>query len=675
MVQNRPNEFLPTRPALCEQRVSATEIRQTVRRSLNIDLTNPLEVVSEEQGLQGTFWATQLSFYSSAERLLRATILRPGREGIYPGVVVCPGRNATLSFVTGAEPPDYPDRAVAERLTAAGMTTLTLEYELDTHEAPLSRLVQNAVSAVSLLRNDPSIDSDNISLFGHSLGAHVALCTALVRNEEMPVALASFLSPYSAKFTNRNGETTYLYPLSLRNTDTSVLVAALAPVPLQVQHGLLDPILPIADARRSLEFIRQSYVLDALSILTPKIGHGTDIRLLRSFLETNFKMASAEKVSVPAAVVHFDDEMRREILDGIDRALITGVLTLGPLGEQFETFAQRWTGAPHTVAVSSGTAALEIALRSVGVEGRRVLVPANTFFATALAVLHADALLEFVDTEPDGLGLDPAGLTEALEKYNDVAAVVVVHIGGIVAPSLLRILELCNERGIPVIEDAAHALGSTLNGTFAGNFGDIAAFSMYPTKVATSGEGGFIAARSGEHAHDARLRRDQGKRSFHLNVHDRIGSNWRMSEFHASVGLATLKRLDAFLRERRELAARYDEALSNFGGLRPFRVSAGQSSNYYKYIVLLDEGIDREKLKRRLKANHEVSLAGEVYQIPCCAQPYFQERYSEAQFPSAYDFCQRNICLPLFPTMKRAQQDAVVRALAIELAQEAVYAN
>lgn len=675
MVQNSPHDFLFAHPALRDRNVSAAEIRQTVRRLLNIDLAKPLEIVSEEQGRQGTFWTTQLLFKSSNAKLLRATIMRPGREGIYPGVVVCPGRNAKLSFVTGAEPPDYPDRAVSERLTAAGMTTMTIEYELDTHEAPLSVLVQNAVSAVSLLSNDRRIEPNKIALFGHSLGAHVALCTALVRNEELPVALASFLSPYPTMFKNGNDLTKHLYPSSLRNSDTSVLATALAPAPLQVQHGLLDPRLPIDETRSMLEFIRQNYASDSLSILTPRMTHGTDIPQLCNFLKTSLKMAPREKVSVPAALVHFDDEMRREILDGIDRALATGVLTLGPLGEQFERLAQQWTGARYTVAVSSGTAALEIALRSVGVEGRRVIVPANTFFATALAVLHAGARPEFVDTEPAGLALDPVALAEALEKHSDVAAVVVVHIGGIVAPSVLTTLEICKKRGIPLIEDAAHALGSTLNETFAGNIGDIAAFSMYPTKVVTSGEGGFIAARSEMHARDAQLRRDQGKRSFHLNVHDRIGSNWRMSELHASVGLATLKRLDGFLRERRELAARYDEALSNQPGLRPLSVPAGSSSNYYKYIVLLDEGVNREDLKRRLKANYDVSLAGDVYQIPCCAQPYFQGRYSEEEFPSAYDFCRRHICLPLFPTMTIAQQDAVVQALAIELAQKSIYAD
>jgi dTDP-4-amino-4,6-dideoxygalactose transaminase/dienelactone hydrolase len=709
MWQDNFQQFLNAPPALSFKAGEPSDhkrwreaVRQTVMRLLRLDRAEPLQIISTEARAQKSFWAEQFFFRSKSGQRLRGTILRPSREGRYPGVLVCPGRRAKLSHVTGAEPPDYPSRNVAEKLTAAGMTTLTLEYGLRgvlnidsvgrrdevnlvglalglLGESPLSFLVRNALSAVESLRDDPGVEPDKIALFGHSLGAHIAMCAGMALERETPVALASFLSPYANIFADMlTGDAAQLIPEILRYADLPDLVAALAPAPLQVQHGTQDTTLPAERTKPGLEVVRQSYdavgASEALEILMLDMGHGTDINHLRRFLQARFDMPAREQVAVPAARIYFDGDTRREILDGIDKSLATGTLTLGPSGQQFETLARQWTKAPYSVAVSSGTAALEIALRAAGVEGRRVLIPANTFFATALSVLHAGAVLDFVEIEPVGLGMDPSTLEASLNEHADVAAVVVVHIGGVIAPSLRSILRVCEERGIPVIEDAAHALGSTLDGTYAGNIGLLGAFSMYPTKVATSGEGGFITAQLEEHALDAMARRDQGKQNFYSNVHDRIGNNWRMSELHASVGVATLKRLAGSLDERRELAAGYDRGLLGIPGVRPFLVPEGCSSNYYKYIALLDATVDREDLKRRLKAKHNVALAGEVYQLPCCAQPFFRGKYSEQHFPTAYDFCRRHICLPLFPTMTRAQQNAVLCALTVELGAETFHA-
>src|SRR6266481_2401341 len=189
MSQDNFQEFLLPRPALSagglhstDPRKESGDIRQTVQRLLGIERTEPLEIISVQEGAQGTFWAEQLLFKSRSGRVLRATILRPSREKRYPGVLVCPGRNAKLSHVTGADFPDYPDRDVAKKLTASGITTITLEYGLDgmlnaemgrrdevnlsgpapdvPGSLPLSFLVQNALSAVSLLRDDPRIQSE-----------------------------------------------------------------------------------------------------------------------------------------------------------------------------------------------------------------------------------------------------------------------------------------------------------------------------------------------------------------------------------------------------------------------------------------------------------------------------------------------------------------------------------
>src|SRR5437764_12387049 len=153
---------------------------------------------------------------------------------------------------------------------------------------------------------------------------------------------------------------------------------------------------------------------------------------------------------VPPARVCFPAEDRAEILARIDQALITGQLTLGPIGRELEAaFAKRHSTA-HAVAVSSGTGALEIILRALGVEGREVIVPANTFFATAAAAVHAGARVVFVDCDPETMAFDLADVEACITPQT--AAVVAVHIGGLISPAITTLAGLCDERGIPLVE-------------------------------------------------------------------------------------------------------------------------------------------------------------------------------------------------------------------------------
>ena len=399
------------------------------------------------------------------------------------------------------------------------------------------------------------------------------------------------------------------------------------------------------------------------------MSHGVDAQRAMDFFGKAFaRMNAPEEDPVPPVRIVFDDEARREVLERVDRALFTGNLTLGPTGAAFERAVAVEIGAPDVVAVSSGTSAIEIALRTIGVAGRRVLIPANTFFATASAALAAGAVVDFVDTEAEGLGADPRAVAAKLHLHDDVAAVIVVHIGGIVSPHVPEIAALCRARGVALLEDAAHALGSLLDGKPAGSFGRLAAFSFYPTKVVTSAEGGVVTTWSPEDAASARCLRDHGKIGFHANVHDRIGSNWRLSEVHAAIGLAHMGRLGAFIAERRAAATYYDEHLSGISGITPFGEPSGERSNYYKYLAILDPAVDRAALKAMLRQQRGVILSGEIYDPLCCLQPALQGRFDVQDFPVAFAFSQRHVCLPIFPGITRGQQDRVVAALRVSLA-------
>lgn len=367
-------------------------------------------------------------------------------------------------------------------------------------------------------------------------------------------------------------------------------------------------------------------------------------------------------MQIPAARIHFAEEDRRELVRRFDEILESGQLTLGKYGREFESEFARCAGTEYAVAVSSGTSALEIILRALDIEGWSVVVPTNTFFATAASVVHAGGRVIFADVG-DNLCLDAEALRRAIAP--DTRAVIVVHIGGAIPPQIAEIEEICRERGLFLVEDAAHAHGSTLDGRRAGALGKAAAFSFYPTKVLTSAEGGMITTDDEGLYQRATVFRDQGKAGFHGNVHVEMGYNWRMSELHAAVGLAQLARLEGAIAERRRIARIYDQGLGEIEGVTSLALPAEVGSNYYKYVAFLADGIDRASLKGRLKEGYGVSLSGEVYELPCHLQPIFKGRchMGDGGLARAEDLCRRHICLPVFVGMTEEQAGYVLDSL------------
>jgi perosamine synthetase len=369
-------------------------------------------------------------------------------------------------------------------------------------------------------------------------------------------------------------------------------------------------------------------------------------------------------MKVPPAAVYFPEEDRPQIAARIIECLESGALTLGKYGRQLEEEFARLCDVPYAVAVNSGTSALEIILRAIGVEGREVIVPSNTFFATAAAIQHAGGRVRFADCDPDTFALDVQSLRSNLNA--NTAAVILVHIGGIITPRIREIEKICRQVGVPLVEDAAHAHGSTLEGRPAGSFGLAAAFSFYPTKVMTSGEGGIITTRDEAIHREAMIYRDQGKEGFTTNYHVRLGYNWRMSEPHAVIGLAQMARLPEFIARRQEIAAEYDAGIGALRDhIRPVRPTRGSVSNYYKYMAMID-GVDRADLKRTMREQFDVGLSGEVYETPCHLQPIFAG-FLDGPLPQAEKICAGHICLPVSAKMTREDARYVLTSLGAAL--------
>lgn len=368
-------------------------------------------------------------------------------------------------------------------------------------------------------------------------------------------------------------------------------------------------------------------------------------------------------MKVPAQAYDFDGEDIEGVTEELAALLRSGgFLTMGRYVEEFERAFGERHGGQLASATNSGTSALEAILRAVGVEGGEVVVPTNTFAATAFAVVRAGGRPVFADVGPD-LCLDPADASRRLTP--DTRAVITVHIGGLVSTGIRELVTLCRERGVALVEDAAHAHGSAFGGQPAGTFGTAAAFSFFSTKVITTGEGGMVLTGD-EQLHDTvRLLRDQAKVA-NANVHEAIGANWRLTEAQAMLGIRQVRRLDEFIDRRQAIAERYRRGLADVAGIEVLPVPDGVHHNFYKLIALLD-GLEPEALKAALRSDHDVSLGGYVYDVPLHRQPVF-EGYAAGPLPVAEDLCARHICPPIYPSLTDAQVDHVIDAIVQQLA-------
>ncbi|MEM3730874.1 MAG: DegT/DnrJ/EryC1/StrS family aminotransferase [Candidatus Bathyarchaeia archaeon] len=367
--------------------------------------------------------------------------------------------------------------------------------------------------------------------------------------------------------------------------------------------------------------------------------------------------------TIPPVKPYFPKEDIEELKGHLEKILESGMLTLHTYTRQFEEKFAQLCGVKHAVAVNSGTSALEIALRALKLKASdEVLVPTNTFSATAAAVIFAGAKPKLTDINPENLCIDVENVQKNISSKTK--AVIAVHIGGLICPEIEQIREICQEKKIFLIEDAAHAQGSTINQRSAGSLGDAGCFSFYPTKVMTTGEGGMITTDNNEIAEKARILRDQGKENFNSSIIVELGYNWRLPEINAAIGLTQLKRLPEIIKKRNAIAKYYDKALKKLDGIKPLETPNNIVNNYYKYVAFLDQGLDREKLKEKLKAKG-VSCSGEVYWPPLHLQPVYKRLLGtrEGDFPNAEDSCKRMVCLPLYAQMTIEDAQYVVEKL------------
>ncbi len=348
-----------------------------------------------------------------------------------------------------------------------------------------------------------------------------------------------------------------------------------------------------------------------------------------------------------------------EEIEGVVNVLKSGIIAQGPRVKEFEERFAEMTGTKYAVAVSNGTAALDLALKAAGIgPGDEVITTPFTFIATSNSVLFQGAKPVFVDIEEDTYLIDP---TKIEEKITDrTKAILPVHLYGQTA-DMDAINEIAERHGLIVIEDAAQAHGATYHGRKAGSMGLAGAFSFYATKNMTSGEGGMIITDSDEMSEKLRLLRNHGQSERY--IHRILGYNLRMSDIMAAIGLAQLKKLDMFNEKRRENAAFITSVLNGIKGLKPPVEREGRKHIYHQYGFRVTEEYHLSRDGLLAKLNSAEIGARKGYFMPIYEQPFYREMGFPQDCPVAKRVLDELIELPIHPALTKEELEFMAETI------------
>jgi dTDP-4-amino-4,6-dideoxygalactose transaminase len=366
-------------------------------------------------------------------------------------------------------------------------------------------------------------------------------------------------------------------------------------------------------------------------------------------------------MKIPSAQPYFGDFS--EILTDIEKILESKRLILGPYTERFEENFKHYIGTEYAVAVSSCAAALEICLRFYEVKGKEVIVPANTFIACANSTVYAGGKVIFSDVNPEHFCSDFDDIAEKITTKTK--AVMLVHLAGLPVPDMDKIIKLCKDKNIIVIEDPSHAHGAVFFGKKVGSLGDAACFSFYPTKLMTTCVGGMITTNDKNLYEFAKSFRHHGQGAS-LDDIVRFGNDWLMDEIRAAIGIHQLKQLDSFVNRRNEIAQKYKSGIDKIKGLRYFRVPLSIRHSYYKFIVSLDKSLNKNKIVENMKTKGiEVAT---LYGKPIYLHPaYANIGYRKGLCPKAEEALLHQMVLPMFTEMRDSEIDTILLNLDEEL--------
>ncbi len=379
-----------------------------------------------------------------------------------------------------------------------------------------------------------------------------------------------------------------------------------------------------------------------------------------------------EKRRVPLAKPEIDSK----VLEKIREVLASGRLAQGARVTEFEKDFSKFNGVKESIAVNSGTAALQVSLAALGLKpGDEVITTPLTFIATSNSVISLGGVPVFVDVDPKTYNLNPERLEEAIT--DKTRGIIPVHLFGLPC-EMEKIIEISRKHDLFVLEDAAQAIGAKYNGKLVGRFGDTAIYSFYATKNITTGEGGMIVTDDSQIAEKARQIRDQGQDSKYHHV--LLGFNSRMTEISAVIGKEQLKIINELNSKRRKNALLLDSILAEKNGISPPYVPENVEHVYHLYAPKIEPeilGFKRERVLSTL--NQAMVEAQPVYPLPIYKQPLYLDlndvnrnplgaivdfpSYSEVSCPVTEELVETLFLLPVHPGLSKQDLDTIRLAL------------
>lgn len=328
------------------------------------------------------------------------------------------------------------------------------------------------------------------------------------------------------------------------------------------------------------------------------------------------------------------------------KSFVKGSLILGENTKRFEEEFANYIGVKYAVTMNTATSCLEVLITLNNGLGKNIGVCSNTNFASVLAIIKAGGNPILIDMNPKTLSPSLSTIKKACEKY-DLKGLMWVHIGGVISDEFPDIVNFCEQNDVFVVEDCAHAHGSSLNNVKAGSFTKGGgAFSFFPTKVMTTIEGGIITTNDKEKYELAQSFRNQGKRhAAYGGLHYDLGNSWRMSEISAFMGIIQLNKLNKMI------SLRSKKALSVIPVLEKYNIEFVDFRHMdicsnYKFVFYMPSIDKKDKLKELLSSKG-IFCGGEVYSVPCHLQPVFKNTSKYGALKLTKDYCERQVCLPI----------------------------
>ncbi len=346
--------------------------------------------------------------------------------------------------------------------------------------------------------------------------------------------------------------------------------------------------------------------------------------------------------------------IEQEEIDSVIKVLKSGIIAEGPIVKKFEEKFANYIGVEHAIAVNSGTAALHVSLLAKGIgKGDEVITTPFSFIATANCIIFTGAKPIFTDVQEDTFNIDPAGITSKVSK--NTKAIIPVDLYGHPA-ELKAIMDIAEDYGLTVIEDACQAHGAIFKGQKTGSF-DIGCFSFYPTKNMTTSEGGMITSNDIDFNKKARMIRSHG--SIIRYYHEMLGYNYRMTDIGAAMGLVQLKKIDAFNKKRIANATYLNNKLDDIKGIITPTTKSYCKHVFHQYTIRVtnDYEMTRDNLIQKLTAAGIGT--GIYYPMPIHKQPYYKSLGYNESYPVSEQLSREVISLPVHPSITQNEMDFI----------------